>query len=362
MTAKPWVKFYPSDFLNGIADLPPELVGAYTIILALIWDRGGPIDDDPSWIARRLNVGTKAWTHTIRPKLLASGKIEIRNGLIGNKRAIEEVERRDGVADKNRKNALSRWHQQPDLFEEESTKESAKNPPKNRVINRPIHPPIKKTKSAENGQSVNATASGLARARSRNQKLESNERTNLHTPTRVARPNGKEPQVRYDDQSIDLIFGAVCEAAGHSPPDDMIDRSKEFIRKWKDAGISVDHVILPTIRKIMAATPDPVTSSLKRFDRDIMGANAQTKARAAQPEEVPIFKLDGEDERIVPIRQAIATAIGTPAYMALAQRTKFSIDGDVIKLNGALAPRLKDEIGGKRMTRIASQHGFRDIW
>jgi uncharacterized protein YdaU (DUF1376 family) len=365
MSGTPWIKFYPSDFLNGVADLDGECIGCYTIILALIWDRGQPIDDNSAWIARRCGVSTRNWNQRIKPKLMETGKIEVRDGLIGNRRALEEVEKRDQISDARRAAAFARWNaeEQPefDLSPDYLENKSSFSGDKVDLISSK-----KQHKSQKPAKNPHADAfSTRARARSRDQSPESNKRTNLTTPARK-RLNGKEPQVRLDDQSIDLVFGVICEAAGHSPPDDMIDRSKDFIRKWKDAGISVDQVIMPTIRRIMAKTPDPVTSSLKRFDRDIMGAQAQASARAAQPApsiaQASLFEFDGEAPEIVPLRKAVEKAIGPSRYALLAHKTKFALENGVVQLHGDWANTLKDEIGAVRLKRIANRLGFLDIW
>lgn len=366
MNKAPWVKFFPSDFLNGIADLDGEAIGCYTVILALIWDRGQPIEDDGQWIARRCGVSTRAWNNRIKPKLIATGKIEVREGLIGNRRAIEEIEKRDQISDVRRAAALARWHgeDQPELPLSSDYLENngGYSEDKNDLISRK-----KQQKPQKQAESDDAHAfSTRARARTRGQRPES-KRSNVESrPAREARKQQKEANVKYDDQSFDMIFGAICQAAGHSPPDDMIDRSREFVRRWRDAGISVDDVILPTIQRLMAETDDPITSSLKRFDRDIVGANAQSSARSANARRsaktLPKFNIEGEDERMITIRKDIAKTIGDVAYCRFAQPTSFRIDEDVIRLEGIWANGLKDECGIGRLRKIAEAHGFRDIW
>lgn len=50
MRERPWYKRYPSNFLQGVHGLGPKLIGAYSVILDVIYDRGGACPDDPKWI------------------------------------------------------------------------------------------------------------------------------------------------------------------------------------------------------------------------------------------------------------------------------------------------------------------------
>lgn len=91
MSARPWYKRYPADFIAGTLALTLEEKGAYSIVLDLIYDRGEPIDDDPQWIARVCGCSTRKWK-SIRLRLIEFGKITIENGRITNKRAEKEAE------------------------------------------------------------------------------------------------------------------------------------------------------------------------------------------------------------------------------------------------------------------------------
>ena len=121
MVDQPWIKFYPSDFLTGVTDLTPDEIGAYIVLLSMMWDRGGPIPDDRARIARRIGCSTRRWNQ-LRTRLLDEGKIEIRGGSISNRRAINDLRSRDNVGEKRSNSARLRW---------DKNAENSVNPPQN---------------------------------------------------------------------------------------------------------------------------------------------------------------------------------------------------------------------------------------
>jgi len=90
MSARPWYKRFPSDFIAGTISLTLEEAGAYSYIIDLIHDRGGPIPDDPQWIARVCGCSTRKW-NTIRKNLIQAGKIFEKGGQISSFRAEKDA-------------------------------------------------------------------------------------------------------------------------------------------------------------------------------------------------------------------------------------------------------------------------------
>lgn len=90
MASRPWYKRYPSNFLAGTVKLTLEQKGAYSVCLDLIYDHGGPIDDDPQWISRACGCSTRKWNQ-IRAKLIDVGKLTSRDGLLSNEKAEREM-------------------------------------------------------------------------------------------------------------------------------------------------------------------------------------------------------------------------------------------------------------------------------
>ncbi len=68
MSSAPWYQRYPQDFLMGTMGMPLEVRGAYSLLLDMMYDRGGPIPDDPRYLAGILNISVRKW-HGIRAEL-----------------------------------------------------------------------------------------------------------------------------------------------------------------------------------------------------------------------------------------------------------------------------------------------------
>lgn len=92
MSAQPYHKRYHSDALAGFMPLTLEERGAFQTLLDMIYDRGGPIDDNERLLAGYMNCSIRKW-RLVRDSLLKKGKIFVNeNGMISNSRAIFELE------------------------------------------------------------------------------------------------------------------------------------------------------------------------------------------------------------------------------------------------------------------------------
>jgi len=89
MSARPWYKRYPADFIAGTLSLTLEEKGAYSVALDLIYDRHGPIPDDARWIARVCGCSTRRWNQ-IRQTLINAGKLILENDTLDNNRAKKQ--------------------------------------------------------------------------------------------------------------------------------------------------------------------------------------------------------------------------------------------------------------------------------
>lgn len=108
MSEAPWVKWYAGDFLNGIADLGPNEIAVYAVVLNLIYDHGSSIADDVARISRRCGMRQTACEKAL-VRLVEAGKLKRQDGLISNRRAEKEIERRQKVSEKSAENARARW-------------------------------------------------------------------------------------------------------------------------------------------------------------------------------------------------------------------------------------------------------------
>lgn len=92
----PWVKWSPADFLNGIVGLDPFAIAAYTVILNMIYDNGGPIRADDAMmrrIARRISMRFDHFQKAIET-LSIEGKLVVADGVMSNPRAELELSSR----------------------------------------------------------------------------------------------------------------------------------------------------------------------------------------------------------------------------------------------------------------------------
>lgn len=81
MSGRAWYKRCGADFIEGTMGLSLEEKGAYSLVLDLIYSHGGPIADDPRWLAGVCNVSTRKWA-TIQKTLISAGKITVKDGRI----------------------------------------------------------------------------------------------------------------------------------------------------------------------------------------------------------------------------------------------------------------------------------------
>jgi uncharacterized protein YdaU (DUF1376 family) len=81
MSALPWFKCCPEDWLNGTRNLTPEQRGVYFDCLCLIYQFEKPLPNDDKWMSHALHISTRLW-RSIRDALIACGKlVETPDGL-----------------------------------------------------------------------------------------------------------------------------------------------------------------------------------------------------------------------------------------------------------------------------------------
>lgn len=92
MTHRPWYRRFPDNFIAGTVGLTLEEKGAYSLVLDLMYVRGGPVPDEPRYIAGVCNCSVRKW-NAIRQKLIESGKLRVVDGCLTNERAENEIEK-----------------------------------------------------------------------------------------------------------------------------------------------------------------------------------------------------------------------------------------------------------------------------
>ncbi|WP_435167952.1 DUF1376 domain-containing protein [Falsirhodobacter sp. 1013] len=93
----PYFSFYPADFMNGVRGLTPQEVGVYTMILCRIYEENGPIEANTMRLATYCGMREKTFA-VVMQKLVDLGKFSLIEGMVINRRALEEIQKRsDGL-------------------------------------------------------------------------------------------------------------------------------------------------------------------------------------------------------------------------------------------------------------------------
>lgn len=85
-----WYKHDAQDFLIGVQGMGPDMIGAYIVILDLIYARGGELHRDDRHLAGVLGCSVRLAT-SLTNRLLEAEKIALENGVITNLRAKNEL-------------------------------------------------------------------------------------------------------------------------------------------------------------------------------------------------------------------------------------------------------------------------------
>jgi uncharacterized protein YdaU (DUF1376 family) len=380
----PWIKWWTDDFLMGVVDLAADEIGVYTVLLNLMASRGGPIPDDRRWLARRCGSTTRRFNQII-DHLTALGKLQHRDGLIGNRRMIEELEARRAKSSKARGSAMARWHADQDELPLETGTDSRAHgtpapAPESKIIsgknedNLEIISPKKSQKPRQSANSANANASGLAgaRVRSSEDSEESSTHPNGLPPCAPAR-EAPDPPGRLGNADLKTLYDAVCEAAGFATASPAaIDRAYTHIEKWRDEGFDFDEVVIPAIRAEVLQTDEP-TRTLGRFNKRIRHeaarhAASKAKAQPYRAPQVPKLNPEGEDPKFLPLRTDLLDKLGDATYCLAFNPITFreGEQGDkrILVVNGRdyETDRLRHGRFKALLLASAQPYGFADVW
>lgn len=392
------------------AQLEGDEIGVAMVAFFLMCERDGPISDDMAWLGRKCGVSTRR-TNQIKAKLIDAGVWQARDGMIGDKFALDEVIYRAGRTEVARSNAMARWEKadgprEPELNLENGVSgdgksqisanhghatasagdnsgggaggdaNSGEKAGKNGVYSGEKEAEKDGVNSGETAENRHSgpeicIADSHARATPKNQEERESCGTLESEATSAIVRSGSPPPL--DEQAFDDQLGAICLAAGFNPQSDRAKTdARRQVQRWRDDGISVDRTIVPTIKAIMAKTDDP-TSALHRFDRSIRLEHARVTAtpaaKAQGPPATAIFEFPGEAERFVALRRDLCDAISPTVYCALAHAVRFEQIDDkaIMRVNaapgaiGSADHRLKDRCLSA-LTHIAKRHGFNQVW
>lgn len=98
-----WYKREPVAFLGGVQGLTSRQIAVYSIVLDLIYEHGGSINNDPKWIAGWFSdMGSAAVRSTIS-ELVAIGKLEFEGDKLTQRRAKNEAKTRQKLRENREK-------------------------------------------------------------------------------------------------------------------------------------------------------------------------------------------------------------------------------------------------------------------
>jgi len=361
MTSGPWHKRYHSDALTGYRGLTLEQRGAYTTILDLLYDSGeDSLSASERWMAGQLDVSVRKW-RAIRDELVDLGKLSLLpDGRITNARYLREKAKAEAVSAK-RAEAGAKGGSTPKkqvelpLAGNSSTPEnelktsgdSAFSTPENDLSGKD-NSGEPEAKTAENGQSGQASASDLPpiRARvpdTRYQKLDKKEdnTTNVDsTPPRGDDDVDDDPVLSKGDLMRTAARIARAGATNLNPAwPTPFARELDLVKGWLDEGIDVEGTILPTVERMLERSNETSIGSLKFYDGAIRKAHALAERKAGKgttkPVEPkpPIPVSDDADPRLAKVREQLkTTANGTYATWLAPEHTAFTIRGDILLL------------------------------
>lgn len=87
---RPWYRRFPAQFLTGVIGLKLDEIGAYAVVLELIYERRGPVPDDEKAIASRMGCNFRKW-RVLRAQLIAKAKLFETDGCLMNRAAQKEI-------------------------------------------------------------------------------------------------------------------------------------------------------------------------------------------------------------------------------------------------------------------------------
>src|SRR5215469_1903200 len=106
------MRFYkrePDNFAGGVGELTLEQIGAYTLLIDLLYARDGLVPNDDVKVARMLHLDIRLWRR-MRRELMAAGKIHLTNdGLLTANGVGCRLRSARDLSEVARKSATHRW-------------------------------------------------------------------------------------------------------------------------------------------------------------------------------------------------------------------------------------------------------------
>ena len=134
---------YPSDFLNGLIGMTADEIAAYVVIIMLQYDRGDPV----KYEGRERELSVRAGMPRGRLSkavagLLDSGKLDLAEGCLLNRRAAKEISKISEKISKNRENSAKGGEATKQKFEGKMNNNNDDDRPSGQPTGQPNDSPI----------------------------------------------------------------------------------------------------------------------------------------------------------------------------------------------------------------------------
>lgn len=127
-----WYKHDPRAFIDGVQGMGPDLIGAYIVLLDLIYARGGETPRDDRHLAGILGCSMRKAT-VLTESLIERQKIEYQSGLLSNSRARRDVKLARNSYETRVKSQSKRREKQAELNEISDLKDKSEISAFNRI-------------------------------------------------------------------------------------------------------------------------------------------------------------------------------------------------------------------------------------
>jgi uncharacterized protein YdaU (DUF1376 family) len=247
MSGQAWYPHYARDFIDGVQGLGADTIGAYIVVLDLIYARGGPIKNDPKFISGILGCSSRLASSLIT-RLVDAGKLRLDGDFLANGKAEKVIEK----AAKLSRN-LS-----------EAGAKGARN---------------KAEKNSDDNKNNELEQATLKQSTAQDRTIEEDAGlTREREAEKPSLPANLDDAVPADLNEVQRLAKQCCDAAG-IPMTDLGSSTQAItqIRTWLKAGADPP-LILDTIEAVKARSPSRRIASLKYFNNAISDALAERKA------------------------------------------------------------------------------------
>lgn len=383
--ARPWYKRSGVDFVVSTMNFPSsDHKWAFSAIIDMLNEQDRPLPDNPKYIRGITGLSNQKWS-VVRRYLIEHGLLIVIDGeYISNQRFERERAERESDHKRSVENgkmgglASAHSRQQPLYSNVEDSQKVADNFELIRRLSKKKNRPteMKRQKLGDCDQPPPQAPSVLQEARIESNLTQPNESVVNELGSVAAGGAGQDGDSRkLEETDLQSLYESVATASGHSPVlPDQIERATRFVRKWRDAGIDFDKVVVPSIRAIISESSEP-TRTLGRFDARILHEHARVaatpKSRAYQPPDEPLLAPEGEPETFRPLRDDLLKKLGPIAYSTFLNHVRFEeVDGVLGEDRRVMRVRYVRKgsiilMDGNRVglvTGAAKAIGFTEVW